>query len=234
MTTTTWTSPLVLGISLCLTGCSGSSNRPTEPVNPAWASLFSRLDLKQLPPAAAQKDLSYANDIRPILEGSCFGCHGEQRQRGGLRLDSLEALLQGGENGGVLSRGRGDHSILVVSAAQLDNETAMPPKRGPGRPGGRRPGGPGGFGGMRPGGPGGPDGPGGMPPGGEAPGGPGTFPPPEAPAPAGGPGGFPPPEGPNGGPAGFPPGGPGGFSPPQPLTPEQVGVLRAWIDQGAR
>jgi len=54
--------------------------------------------------------------------------------------------------------------------------------------------------------PGGPGGPG-NPPGGRPPGGPG----------AGG------------------PGGPGGFGPPpKPLTPEQVGLVRAWIDQGAK
>jgi len=31
------------------------------------------------------------------------------------------------------------------------------------------------------------------------------------------------------------PGGPGGFGPPpKPLTPEQVGLIRAWVDQGAK
>jgi hypothetical protein len=55
----------------------------------------------------------------------------------------------------------------------------------------------------------------------------------------GGPGGGPgnPPEGPGGPPPGGPggPGGPRGFGPPpKPLTPEQVGLVRAWIDQGAK
>ncbi|MCB1125068.1 MAG: hypothetical protein KDM81_01130 [Verrucomicrobiae bacterium] len=249
-----------LAAGICLTGCSGSSKVPAEPANPAWADLFSRLDLKQLPPAAARTDLTYAKDIRPILEGSCFGCHGEQRQRGGLRLDTLEALLKGGENGGILSRGNSDHSFLVVATAQLDDESAMPPKRRGGGPGGS--GGRGEMGGMRgmrgmgAGGPGGPGGPmrggfggpgpaGGMPP--EGPGAAGADGPP---MPEGQPGGANPgsgsvpappmPEGgmaggqPPGGPGGFPPGGRGGFTPPQPLTAEQVGLLRAWIDQGAK
>ena len=30
------------------------------------------------------------------------------------------------------------------------------------------------------------------------------------------------------------PGGPGGFTPPKDLTPEEVGLIRAWIDQGAK
>jgi hypothetical protein len=68
-------------------------------------------------------------------------------------------------------------------------------------------------------GPGGPGGPGGPPPG---------APPPDGgqSANAGGPAGGPPPGGPGGG-------GPGRRPPPKPLTPEQVGLLRAWIDQGA-
>jgi hypothetical protein len=70
-----------------------------------------------------------------------------------------------------------------------------------------------------PGGPGGgPGGPGGFAPQGGGPGGPGG-------PPGGGPGG------PGGGPGG--PG--GGFGPPPPpLTAEQVGLVRAWIDQGAK
>ena len=61
-------------------------------------------------------------------------------------------------------------------------------------------------------------------PGGHGPGGPGG-------PPQGGPGG--PPPGTPGGPGG--PGGRGGFGPPPPpLTTEQVGVLRAWVDQGAK
>jgi len=72
------------------------------------------------------------------------------------------------------------------------------------KPGRRGPGGPGG----------GPGGPGGPPPGG-----------PEGNGHAGnGPGA---PGGPQGGPRGFGP-------PPKPLTPEQVGLVRAWIDQGAK
>jgi len=59
-----------------------------------------------------------------------------------------------------------------------------------------------------------------------------------------GPGGPAPGDKPPGGqpPAGAPPGGPGGPGgqhggfgpPPKPLTPEQVGLVRAWIDQGAK
>ena len=160
---------------------------------------ISKIDVSKLPPAADKKGVTYAKDIRPIFEASCFRCHGEEKQKGDLRLDSLQAVLKGGEDGKVIVPGASKKSLLVIAAARIDDETAMPPKPKPGGPGGNRPGGPGGRG------PGGPGGAG----GGRGPGG------------AGGPGGG--------------PGGPGGFGPPpKPLTPEQVGLIRAWVDQGAK
>ena len=192
-----------------------------------------KLDLSKLPPASDKKGLNYAKDIRPLFEASCFRCHGEERQKGDLRLDSLEAALKGGENGKVVVVGDSKKSLLVAAVAQIDNEIAMPPKRrpggGPGGPGGNRPPvGPGGRGG--PGGPGG--GEGDHPPGGPG----GGNPPPDGNR---GPDGGNPPGPRNGGEDGprgpGSPGGPGGFGPPpKALTAEQVGLIRAWIDQGAK
>ena len=168
------------------------------------SAVAAQIDLTKLPPASDKPGITYAKDIRPLLEASCFRCHSGERPRGNLHLDSLKALLAGGEHGNVVVAGKSKESRLVIAVAQLDEDTAMPPKRGPGR------GGPG-----RPGGPGGPP--------------PGQF---------GGPPGGPPPGGPDGDDQ---PGGPGGPQgpreqrpPPKPLTAEQVGLVRAWIDQGAK
>src|SRR6266496_1625751 len=166
---------------------------------------LSKIDVSKLPPPAEKKGLTYAKDIRPLFEASCFRCHGEEKQKGELRLDSLEAVLKGGEDGKVVLPGDSKKSVLVVAVAQIDQEFAMPPKPKPGGPGGQFRGGPAG------------------------PGGPGTRPP-------GGPGGGNPPAPRAGGHPGGPgAGGPGGFGPPpKPLTAEQVGLIRAWIDQGAK
>jgi len=121
---------------------------------------ISKLDLSKLPPAADKTGVTYAKDIRPLFEASCFHCHGGQQQKGSLRLDRLESVLKGGEDGKVVAAGDSKHSLLVAAAAQLNSDIAMPPKHGPGGPHGPGdehppggPGGPGGFGG--PGGPGG-------------------------------------------------------------------------------
>jgi len=45
------------------------------------------------------------------------------------RLDSRDAALKGGDEGAVIVPGKSQESLLVVAVAQLDDETAMPPKR---------------------------------------------------------------------------------------------------------
>src|SRR5439155_3835595 len=122
---------------------------------------ISKIDVSKLPPPADKKGVTYAKDIRPIFEASCFRCHGEEKQKGDLRLDSLQAVLKGGEDGKVIVPGASKKSLLVIAAARIDDETAMPPKPKPGGPGGNRPGGPGGRGPGGPGGAGGGRGPGG-------------------------------------------------------------------------
>jgi hypothetical protein len=167
-----------------------------------WSAAATEVDLSKLPPPSTKADITYATDIRPLLETSCFRCHGAERSKAGLRLDSLESALKGSKDGKVIVPGNSKDSVLVLAVSQLDEEKAMPPKFKPGRGG---PGGRGGFGG-----------PGGPPPGGPSPEGPSGSPPPGGP---GGPGG----------------GMHGGFGPPlKPLTAEQVGLVRGWIDKGAK
>jgi mono/diheme cytochrome c family protein len=88
----------------------------------------------ELPPAAGKPDVAYAADIRPIFETSCIKCHGAQRHRGGLRLDSLEAALAGGEDGKVIVPGDSATSPLILAVAQVDPDTSMPPPRKSGPP----------------------------------------------------------------------------------------------------
>jgi mono/diheme cytochrome c family protein len=85
-------------------------------------------DLTKLPPTAGKKGVTYAKDIRPIFEKTCFNCHGPEKQKGELRVDSLEAVLKGSEHGKVVVPGKTDKSPLLWSVARLDEDTAMPPE----------------------------------------------------------------------------------------------------------
>jgi len=83
-------------------------------------------------PAAHGEEVSFGRDIHPILEASCFECHGEERQRGDLRLDSKEAILQGGENGPVVVAGSPDESSLyTLVVLPPDHIDIMPAKGDP-------------------------------------------------------------------------------------------------------
>jgi hypothetical protein len=53
------------------------------------SSVFAaQIDLTKLPPASDKPGITYAKDVRPLLEASCFRCHSGERPRGNLRLDS--------------------------------------------------------------------------------------------------------------------------------------------------
>ncbi|MEA2632555.1 MAG: hypothetical protein QOE66_2774, partial [Chloroflexota bacterium] len=67
----------------------------------------------------------FETNVRPILAESCFKCHGPTKQKGGLRLDSREALLRGGETGPVVVPGSRDESLLI-EAIHYDG-LEMPP-----------------------------------------------------------------------------------------------------------
>ena len=89
----------------------------------------SDVDISKLPPVAAKKDVTYTKDIKPILEKSCFKCHGEEKQKAKLRLDSIDAIIKkGSENGPVVVVGKSEKSSLVHTAAGLIEDMQMPPE----------------------------------------------------------------------------------------------------------
>lgn len=79
--------------------------------------------------AAADGKHFFTETVKPILENNCYGCHGAEKQRGGLRVDSREALLKGGRNGAVVVAGDAEHSKLITAVRHTDPELKMPPRR---------------------------------------------------------------------------------------------------------
>ena len=75
----------------------------------------------------AQKFDFFETKIRPVLVEHCFACHaaGSETVEANLRLDSLQGMRQGGDNGSVLVN-RDEGTSLLVSALQYD-AFEMPP-----------------------------------------------------------------------------------------------------------
>ena len=86
------------------------------------------VDVSKIPPASDKKGVTYDADIKPIFEKSCVKCHGAEKQKGKLRLDSLAATLKGGEDGKVIEAGDSAKSMLVQNVAHVgDEDMFMPP-----------------------------------------------------------------------------------------------------------
>ncbi|QDV39097.1 PSD1 and planctomycete cytochrome C domain-containing protein [Tautonia plasticadhaerens] len=65
--------------------------------------------------------------VRPVLAGTCVKCHGEAKDSGGLRLDSREAILAGGDSGPAVIPGDPEGSTLVLAISHTDELLKMPP-----------------------------------------------------------------------------------------------------------
>jgi mono/diheme cytochrome c family protein len=86
------------------------------------------VDVSKIPPASEKKGVTYEADIKPIFEKSCIKCHGSEKQKGKLRLDTLAATLKGGEDGKVIEAGDSAKSMLVHNVAHVgDEDMFMPP-----------------------------------------------------------------------------------------------------------
>lgn len=84
----------------------------------------------QLPPASQKEDVTFTKDVRPLFERSCLKCHGEEKQKGKLRLDSREAALNGANGEKVIIPGESAKSELVKAVAHTteDEDLWMPPE----------------------------------------------------------------------------------------------------------
>lgn len=81
--------------------------------------------------------LTYANTVAPILARVCTSCHGindkgQEKDKGGLMLHTVDRLRAGGDNGPVFVGGKPDESVMLQRIAlPLDDEDHMPPEGKP-------------------------------------------------------------------------------------------------------
>ena len=65
--------------------------------------------------------------VRPVLVKHCQDCHGAKKQEGGLRLDSRDAWMRGGDRGEAIVAGEPDKSLLIQAVRHADPDLKMPP-----------------------------------------------------------------------------------------------------------
>jgi mono/diheme cytochrome c family protein len=73
--------------------------------------------------------VGYYADVKPILAAHCLKCHGGEAAKGGLRLDSREGVLGGGDSGeAAIVPEDSAHSELLLRVTSRDGDDQMPPK----------------------------------------------------------------------------------------------------------
>ena len=73
------------------------------------------------------EDDVFESRVRPILVKHCLECHGAKKQEGGLRLDSRDGWMRGGDRGEVIIAGEPDKSLLIQAVRHDDPDLQMPP-----------------------------------------------------------------------------------------------------------
>jgi hypothetical protein len=107
-----WLAPLFLA-SLAALPAGGAAAAPSAPAP------LSSTDLQ-----------FFETKIRPVLDDQCYRCHSLQggKIKGGLRLDTRAALLEGGDSGPAIVPGKPDQSLLIEAIRYTNPDLRMPPK----------------------------------------------------------------------------------------------------------
>lgn len=96
---------------------------------PLVAAFFALLASAAFTQAA---EVDYIRQIKPIFTQSCVQCHGADKEEGGLRLDTVEAMRAGGFSGSMLRRqSDGENLLLQVITDSHEDIPAMPYKKTP-------------------------------------------------------------------------------------------------------
>src|SRR5262249_23050818 len=85
-----------------------------------------------LPSLSARGDdartIDYVQDVKPIFVKHCTACHGAEKQKSGLRLDSVGLARRGGDSGPAIEPGKSAESLLIQAITGTEGVAAMPPK----------------------------------------------------------------------------------------------------------
>jgi len=75
----------------------------------------------------------FEKNVRPVLVEKCLACHGGEKAKGGLRLDTREGVLKGGADGIAVVPGKPKESRLITAIRHTDEDLKMPAAKLPDR-----------------------------------------------------------------------------------------------------
>ncbi len=90
-----------------------------------WLAMTSQLFVDGV---RGDEPVDYAKQIKPLLATHCYSCHGALKQAGGLRLDTVNFALTGGDSGPALISADPEKSSLLERVSSHDPAAQMPPE----------------------------------------------------------------------------------------------------------
>ena len=75
----------------------------------------------------------YTSQVQPILQKNCYTCHAGDAHRGGLAIDTHDALMKGGNDGPAVVPGDPDKSLLIQLVGSHGMLGGMPMTMPPGQ-----------------------------------------------------------------------------------------------------
>lgn len=130
----TYTIALALGVGLVAwTGYRGGqlslgTNHLTEHMPHGLRTLLGIENNREASRPAADPNTFYGARVQPIFTERCINCHGEDKQKGNLRLDSYRGLMRGGKNGPAIQAGNAQASDLLRRISLPPNHDDFMPK----------------------------------------------------------------------------------------------------------
>lgn len=126
-----------LSVALLVTGHLGGnithgSDHLVEPLPPEIKGLLGleyQNDIIELDPKNYINAVFYTDIIQPILTQRCVSCHNDKKTKGGLKMNSYNAIIKGGKNGSVLMINNSMESkIHKRMTLPIEDRYHMPPK----------------------------------------------------------------------------------------------------------
>ena len=122
-----WLPITLIGLIMITGHLGGSLTHGSDYLTAPLSNLTSETVSK--PIQNVQEAIVFKDIIQPIVQSKCTTCHGETKQKGGLRMDKFDFILRGGKNGAVVIASNADSSAMIKRLLlPRENEKHMPPK----------------------------------------------------------------------------------------------------------
>jgi len=120
---------LILALCLLLVGIAGHLGAEiTHGRNFLWKP-FASASAPSTTDSATADRTGFAR-AAAVLDRYCISCHGAEKDKGGLRLDSHDAVIEGSTAGPVVTAGNAEESLLVQRMRlPIDHDDRMPPAK---------------------------------------------------------------------------------------------------------